>query len=106
MKLKKKNFEIKFYFFPTFRKIAVGGFVNQLIKKFWPNHLQLMCTPVSGCCCSVIFPMNGVVVVSGADCCPLMRLVMVHCEVLDIKEKIGLEKQFLVFLRVADLHRF
>ena len=28
--------EIKFYFFPTFRKITVGGFVNQLIKKFWP----------------------------------------------------------------------
>ena len=25
-------------FFPTFRKITVGGFVNQLhvIKKFWP----------------------------------------------------------------------
>ena len=23
---------IKFYFFPTFRKITVGGFVNQLIK--------------------------------------------------------------------------
>ena len=28
--------EIKFYFFPTFRKITIGGFVNQLIKKFWP----------------------------------------------------------------------
>ena len=28
----KKNSEIKFYFFPTFRKIIVGGFVNQLIK--------------------------------------------------------------------------
>ena len=24
---------IKFYFFSTFRKITVGGFVNQLIKK-------------------------------------------------------------------------
>ena len=32
----KKNLEIKFYFFPTFRKITVGGFVNQLIKKIWP----------------------------------------------------------------------
>ena len=29
--------ENKFYFFPTFRKNTVGGFVNQLIKKFWPN---------------------------------------------------------------------
>ena len=28
--------EIKFYFFYTLRKITVGGFVNQLIKKFWP----------------------------------------------------------------------
>ena len=27
--------EIKF-FFSTLRKITVGGFVNQLIKKFWP----------------------------------------------------------------------
>ena len=33
--------EIKFYFFPTFRKITVGGFVNQLIKKFWPYRLNL-----------------------------------------------------------------
>ena len=30
--------EIKFYFFPTFRKIKVGGFVNQLIKKLGLNH--------------------------------------------------------------------
>ena len=29
---------MKFYFFSTFRKITVGGFVNQLIKKFWPKH--------------------------------------------------------------------
>ena len=33
-----KKIEMKFYFFPTFRKIAVGGFVNQLIKKIWPYH--------------------------------------------------------------------
>ena len=32
-KIKIKILEIKFYFFPTFRKIAVGGFGNQLIKK-------------------------------------------------------------------------
>ena len=32
----KKKIEIKFYFFSTFRKITVVGFVNQLIKKFWP----------------------------------------------------------------------
>ena len=30
----KKYFRI---FFSTFRKITVGGFVNQLIKKFWPK---------------------------------------------------------------------
>ena len=35
-KIKKKILEIKFYFFSTFRKITVGGF----IKKFWPNTLQ------------------------------------------------------------------
>ena len=29
-------FKLKFYFFPTLRKITVGGFVNQLIKKFRP----------------------------------------------------------------------
>ena len=28
----KKKIEIKFYLFPIFRKITVGGFVNQLIK--------------------------------------------------------------------------
>ena len=33
----KKNLEIKLYFFSTFWKITVGGFVNQQIKKFWPN---------------------------------------------------------------------
>ena len=33
----KKNIEIKFYFFHTFRKIKVEGFVNQLIKKIWPK---------------------------------------------------------------------
>ena len=32
---------MKFYFFPTFRKITVGGFVNQLIKKFWPIEVFL-----------------------------------------------------------------
>ena len=31
-KIKKFFLEIKFYFFLTFRKITVGGFVNQLIK--------------------------------------------------------------------------
>ena len=30
--------EIKFYFISTFRKSTVGGFVNQLIKKFWPYY--------------------------------------------------------------------
>ena len=30
--------EITFYFFSTFRKITVGGFVNQLIKIFWPYN--------------------------------------------------------------------
>ena len=30
----KKNF--RNYFFSTYRIITVGGFVNQLIKKFWP----------------------------------------------------------------------
>ena len=24
------------FFFSTFWKITVGGFINQLIKKFWP----------------------------------------------------------------------
>ena len=37
----KKELEIKFYFFPTFRKITVGGFVNQLIKKIWPKYLAV-----------------------------------------------------------------
>ena len=31
---------MKFYFFPTFRKITVGGSVNQLIEKFWPYMLK------------------------------------------------------------------
>ena len=31
-----------FHFFSTFRKITVGGFVNQLIKKFRPKHLFIM----------------------------------------------------------------
>ena len=31
-KIKKNIFEIKFYFFSSFWKITVGGFVNQLIK--------------------------------------------------------------------------
>ena len=35
-KIKKVFLENKFYFFPTFRKITVEGFVNQLIKIFWP----------------------------------------------------------------------
>ena len=35
MDKKKKKFRI---FFSTFRKITVGGFVNQLIKKFWPKQ--------------------------------------------------------------------
>ena len=34
----KNKLEIEFYFFSTFRKITVGGFVNQLIKKFWPEY--------------------------------------------------------------------
>ena len=33
---------IKFYFFLLSGKIRVGGFVNQLIKKFWPN-VELHC---------------------------------------------------------------
>ena len=41
---KKIIFENKILFFSTFRKITVGGFVNQLIKKFWPkfsySHLK------------------------------------------------------------------
>ena len=32
-KINKIILEIKFYFFSAFRKITVGGFVNQLIKK-------------------------------------------------------------------------
>ena len=28
-------------FFSTFRKITVGGFVNQLIKNFWPNLIHV-----------------------------------------------------------------
>ena len=31
--------DIVFYFFPTFEKTTVGGFVNQIIKKFWPNAI-------------------------------------------------------------------
>ena len=31
----KKQIEINF--FSTFQKNTVGGFVNQQIKKFWPN---------------------------------------------------------------------
>ena len=34
--------EIKFYFLTTFRKITVGGVVNQLITKFWPNLGNLL----------------------------------------------------------------
>ena len=38
MKIKKITSEIKFYFLTTFRKITIGGFVNQLIKEFWPEE--------------------------------------------------------------------
>ena len=31
--------EIDFFFLSTLRKITVGGFVNQLIKKFWPESI-------------------------------------------------------------------
>ena len=31
-----KQIIFRVIFFSTFRKITVGGFVNQLIKKFWP----------------------------------------------------------------------
>ena len=37
-KIKTIILEIKFYFFSTFMKITVEGFVNQLIQKFWPKH--------------------------------------------------------------------
>ena len=37
---KNKNIrtDVLFYFFSTFSKIKCGGFVNQLIKKYWPNR--------------------------------------------------------------------
>ena len=35
--MKYKNIFRNFFFF-TFRKITVGGFVNQHIKKFWPKQ--------------------------------------------------------------------
>ena len=38
-KIKKIILENKFDFFSPFRKILVGGFVNQLIKKIWPKKL-------------------------------------------------------------------
>ena len=38
----KINLKIKFLFFPSVRKITVGGFVNQLIKKIWPNSVKLL----------------------------------------------------------------
>ena len=47
----KNNFRnsILFCFFSTLWKITVGGFVNQLIKKFWPK-LELF---NKTWCCSV-----------------------------------------------------
>ena len=36
--IKKIILEIEFYFFSSFRTITVGGFVNQLIKKFLPYN--------------------------------------------------------------------
>ena len=46
-----KNFflEIKFYFFPTFRKITVGGFVNQLIKKILALLVKLELLQQNSC---------------------------------------------------------
>ena len=41
-KIKKIILVIKFYFFSTFRKITVGGLVNQLIKKFWPYSITIL----------------------------------------------------------------
>ena len=45
---KKINLEIKLYFFPTFWKITVGEFVNQLIKKSGfisvPNYWMNCCS--------------------------------------------------------------
>ena len=38
--MKKNNFR-NIFFFGTFWKITVGGFVNQLIKKFWPKGLSV-----------------------------------------------------------------
>ena len=34
-------------FFSTLRKITVGGFVNQLITKFWPNGRKGKLIPTS-----------------------------------------------------------
>ena len=33
------------FFFSTFQEITVGGFVNQLIKKFWPYHNDCIILP-------------------------------------------------------------
>ena len=43
-KIKKIILENKFYFFSTFRKITVGGFVNQLIKNSGLMHSDVMDT--------------------------------------------------------------
>ena len=50
-KIKKIFFEI--ILVSTFRKITVGGFVNQLIKKFWPYNTDLYIT--WSCCGSPYF---------------------------------------------------
>ena len=49
-------FVIKILFFSTLEKFIVGGFVNQLIKKFWPNYhigeqlwFKQACTVVQSC---------------------------------------------------------
>ena len=47
---------LEIIFFSPFRKITVGGFVNQLIKKFWPNkHLKKLAPDMS---CPAILSMD------------------------------------------------
>ena len=58
----KKELEIIFFSFPTFRKITVGGFVNQLIEKFWPKTAaqnQVICCRREVYSCSTIDVKTG-----------------------------------------------
>ena len=67
----KKKIEIKFHFFSTFQKITVGGFVNQLIKKFWPYSKTCLKRPLKSKQTKILMTNGSLLKVESiAECSP------------------------------------